>query len=36
MDSEHIVEIRDLVKHFPMGGNHFLALKGISLDFAVG
>ncbi len=36
MDNNHIVQIRDLVKHFPMGGNHFLALKGISLDFAVG
>ena len=36
MDDNHIVEIRNLVKRFPMGGDHFLALKGISLDFAVG
>ncbi|MEE9466474.1 MAG: ABC transporter ATP-binding protein [Candidatus Neomarinimicrobiota bacterium] len=36
MGNNHIVEIRDLVKTFPMGGNHFMALKGISLDFAVG
>ncbi len=36
MTNNHIVEIRDLEKSFPMGGNHFMALKGISLDFAVG
>ncbi len=36
MDNNHIVEINHLVKHFPMGGNHFLALKGIDLAFATG
>lgn len=36
MNTHHIVEIRDLVKRFPMGGNSFTALKGINLDVARG
>ena len=36
MDDNHIVEIRDLVKRFPVGGGHFTALKGVTLDVAVG
>lgn len=36
MDNNYIVEIRGLVKHFPMGGNYFVALKGIDLTFATG
>ncbi len=36
MENGQIVQISKLVKHFPMGGNHFLALKGIDLTFATG
>ena len=36
MAHHHIVEIRGLVKRFPMGGNHFTALKGIDLDIEIG
>lgn len=36
MNNHHIVEIRGLVKRFPIGGNSFTALKGINLDVARG
>ena len=31
-----LVEIRDLVKRYPIGGRHFTALKGITLTFVKG
>ncbi len=36
MNNHHIVEIRDLVKRFPIGGKSFTAIKGIHLDVARG
>jgi putative ABC transport system ATP-binding protein len=32
----NIVSITGLTKHFPVGNNHFLALRGIDLDIATG
>ena len=32
----NIVSITGLTKHFPIGNNHFLALRGIDLDIATG
>jgi len=36
MDDNHIVEIRDLVKRYPVGGGHFTALRDVTTDVAVG
>ncbi len=36
MTNNHIVEIRGLVKWFPMGGNKFVALRDISLELNKG
>ena len=36
MNDNHVVEIRNLAKHFPIGGGSFTALKGITTDVAVG
>ncbi|MFC1546968.1 ABC transporter ATP-binding protein [Candidatus Neomarinimicrobiota bacterium] len=36
MDDNHIVEIRDLVKNYPVGGGHFTALRDVTTDVAVG
>lgn len=36
MENGQIVNVRKLVKRFPMGGNNFTALKGIDLTFATG
>lgn len=36
MQDNHIVEIRDLVKRYPVGGGHFTALRDVTTDVAVG
>jgi putative ABC transport system ATP-binding protein len=36
MDDNHIVEIRELVKNYPVGGGHFTALRDVTTDVAVG
>jgi putative ABC transport system ATP-binding protein len=36
MDDNHIVEIRDLVKNYPVGGGYFTALRDVTTDVAVG
>ncbi len=36
MNNSPVIEIRDLVKRFPMGGGYFTALNGISLSFGKG
>ena len=36
MQDNHIVEIRDLVKRYPVGGGHFTALRDVTMDMAVG
>jgi len=36
MDDNHIVEIHDLVKRYPVGGGHFTALRNVTTDVAVG
>jgi putative ABC transport system ATP-binding protein len=36
MDDNHIVEIRDLVKRYPVGGGFFTALRDVTTDVAVG
>ncbi|UCH11509.1 MAG: ABC transporter ATP-binding protein [Fidelibacterota bacterium] len=36
MDDNHIVEIRDLVKNYPVGGGHFTALRDVTTDLVVG
>ena len=36
MDDNHIVEIRDLVKNYPVGGGYFTALRDVTTDVVVG
>ncbi len=36
MDDNHIVEIHDLVKRYPVGGGYFTALRDITTDIAIG
>ena len=36
MDNSPIIEIKDLVKRFPIGGGEFTALNGINLEFGTG
>ncbi len=36
MDDNHIVEIHDLVKRYPVGGGFFTALRDITTDIAIG
>jgi len=36
MQDNHIVEIRDLVKRYAVGGGHFTALRDVTMDMAVG
>ncbi|MFB0515185.1 MAG: ABC transporter ATP-binding protein [Candidatus Neomarinimicrobiota bacterium] len=36
MDDNHIVEIRDLVKRYPVGGGFFTALRDVTMDVAIG
>ena len=36
MDDNHVVEIRDLVKRYAVGGGHFTALRDVTMDMAVG
>ncbi|UCH62310.1 MAG: ABC transporter ATP-binding protein [Fidelibacterota bacterium] len=36
MDDNHIVEIRELVKRYPVGGGHFTALRDVTTDVVVG
>ena len=36
MDDNHIVEIRNLVKKYPVGGGHFTALRDVTTDLVVG
>ena len=36
MEKENIINIKELVKSFPVGGGHFTALNGIDLSFNTG
>jgi putative ABC transport system ATP-binding protein len=36
METKKIIEIKDMVKSFPVGGGHFTALNGINLSFNPG